>query len=121
MPTFTERPAAISTTATGTAEVCPYCRTCDGVRRTAGTGRIHGWVCDHCDTSWAYTVPDTRAAVVLTTDLGAAAQEIGRLRWTLRQVVMLADDAPGLTNEQLRSRLLKLAEKGADCTVSGRR
>jgi hypothetical protein len=53
-------------------------------------------------------VPDSRTAALLD-DLGAAAQEIGRLRWTLRQVVTLADDAPGLTDQQLRDRLLALA------------
>jgi hypothetical protein len=35
------------------------------------------------------TVPDSRTAALLS-DLGAAAQEIGRLRWTLQQVVILA-------------------------------
>jgi hypothetical protein len=54
-------------------------------------------------------VPYSRTAALLG-DLGAVAQEIGRLRWTLRQVVRLADNAPGLTDEQLRARLLALAE-----------
>jgi hypothetical protein len=44
-------------------------------------------------------------------DLGAAAEEIGRLRWALRQVIALADDAPGLTDAQLRQRLLTLADQ----------
>jgi hypothetical protein len=46
------------------------------------------------------------------TDHGAAAEEIGWLRWTLTQVIALADDAPGLTDEQLRDRLLALAGPG---------
>jgi hypothetical protein len=37
-------------------------------------------------------------------DHGAEVEEIGRLRWALNQVVMLADDAPGLTDERLRDR-----------------
>ena len=44
-------------------------------------------------------------------DLGAAAEEIGRLRWSLRQVIALAEDAPGLTDAQLRERLLALADQ----------
>jgi hypothetical protein len=44
-------------------------------------------------------------------DLGAAAEEIGRLRWALRQVIALAEDAPGLTDAQLRERLLALADQ----------
>jgi hypothetical protein len=45
------------------------------------------------------------------TDHGAAAEEIGRLQQVLNQVIMLADDAPGLTDEQLRDRLLALADQ----------
>jgi hypothetical protein len=45
------------------------------------------------------------------TEHGAATEEIGRLRWTLNQVIGLADDAPGLTSEQLRDRLLGLADQ----------
>lgn len=44
-------------------------------------------------------------------DLGAAAEEIGRLRWSLRQVIALAEEAPQLTDAQLRQRLLALADQ----------
>jgi ribosomal protein L37AE/L43A len=103
-------------TAAGTnADACPYCRTSDGIRRVTGAGSVHAWACDRCDTGWAFTtVPDnTRAAVLLTTDLGAAAQEIGRRRWLLRQVqvVQLADDAPQMADVELRDRLLALANR----------
>jgi hypothetical protein len=54
-------------------------------------------------------VPDSRTAALLG-DLGAAAQEIGRLRWALVQVVTLADELPKLTDVELRDRLLELAE-----------
>jgi hypothetical protein len=40
----------------------------------------------------------------------AAAEEIGRLRWKLAQVIAVADDAPRLTDRELRDRLLALAE-----------
>lgn len=106
------RPANTSTTATD-SEACPYCGTSDRTRPTTDTGRVRAWVCDHCSTDWAYTVPDSRAAVLLTTDLGAVAREIGRLRWALRQVIALADDAPTITDVELRARLLTLAESGA--------
>jgi transposase-like protein len=59
-----------STTVTDPATVaCPYCRTSDRIRGTGDTGRIQAWSCDRCRTDWVYTVPDTRAAVLLTTDL----------------------------------------------------
>jgi ribosomal protein L37AE/L43A len=106
----------VNTTTTVTAtdlDACPYCRTSDRTRQTSDTGRVQAWACDNCGTDWAFSVirPDSRAAALLT-DLGAAAQEIGRLRWILAQVVMLADDAPTLTDEQLRVRLAALAEPG---------
>jgi hypothetical protein len=45
-------------------------------------------------------------------DLGAAAEEIGRLRWTLAQVIAVADDAPGLTDRELRDRLADRTHPG---------
>jgi hypothetical protein len=86
---------------------CPYCGTITGVRQTSDTGHIQAWACDHCDTDWAFTLPETRAAVLLS-DLGAAAQEIRRLRWALAQVITLADEMPTLTDVELRTRLLAL-------------
>jgi transposase-like protein len=55
-------PVSTSTTAT-----CPYCQNTD-VRQTTDTGRIQAWSCDRCATDWAFTVQDTCAAVLLTTD-----------------------------------------------------
>jgi hypothetical protein len=93
---------------------CPYCRSTTGTRQTSDTGRIQAWACDRCDTDWAFTVPDSRAVTfTLLGDLGAAAQEIGRQRSILRQLVMLADDAPALADQHLRARLLVLAESCA--------
>jgi hypothetical protein len=87
---------------------CPYCGTTSGVRQTSDTGRIQAWSCDRCATDFAFTVPDSPTAALLG-DLSAAVEEIGRLRWKLAQVTALADDAVGLTGEQLRDRLLALA------------
>jgi hypothetical protein len=92
-------------------EACPYCRTSDRTRWTTDTGRVRAWSCDHCDTDWAYTVPDYRTAAL--GDLGAVAQEIWRLRWALAQVITLADEMPTLTDVELRTRLLTLTESGA--------
>ena len=43
--------------------------------------------------------------------LTATVEELGRSRWMLGQVITLADDAPGLTDEKLRDRLLALADR----------
>jgi hypothetical protein len=92
---------------------CPYCGVTSGVRQTGDTGRIQAWSCDHCDTDFAFTVPDSRTAATLLGDLGAVAREIRRLRWTLAQVITLADEIPKLTDVELRTRLLMLTELGA--------
>ena len=56
---------------------------------------------------------DSRTAALLG-DLGAVAQEIRRLRWTMAQVITLADEMPKLTDVELRTRLLMLlTELGA--------
>jgi uncharacterized protein YciW len=44
-------------------------------------------------------------------DLDAATEEIGRLRSILAQVPVLADDAPKVTDGELRERLAALGER----------
>lgn len=46
--------------------------------------------------------------------LTATVEERGRSRWILGQVISLADDAPGLTDAQLRDRILVLADRSRD-------
>lgn len=90
-------------------EACPGCGTTTGVQQITGSSpKVHAWSCTACGLDWAITVvnPHLRARY-----LTAAAEEIRRLRWTLRQVVTLADDAPTITDQQLRNRLLALAER----------
>lgn len=42
--------------------------------------------------------------------LAATVEQLGTARSILRQLIALADDAPGLTDVQLRNQLLVLAE-----------
>ncbi len=69
-------------------EACPYCVSSDGMRQTSDTRRTQAWACDRCNTEWAISVirPYSRAAALLN-DLGAAAEEIRRLRWKLTQLI----------------------------------
>jgi hypothetical protein len=46
--------------------------------------------------------------------LTATVEKRGRSRWILGQLITLADDAPGLTDAQLRDRLLVLADRSRD-------
>ena len=93
---------------------CPYCGTASGVQPAAGTSpRVKAWLCRACQTAWAVTVVNPQ----LHFDrLAATVEQLG----VLRRLIRLADDAPGLSNEQLRARLLTLADR-ADCAVSGPR
>lgn len=105
-----------STMVTGTTDIdpCPCCGTTSGVQPMPAPPKVDAWTCTACGLNWAISVirPDSRAAALLT-DLGATAQEIGRLRRTLRQLCTLADQAPTITNEQLRDRLTALADSCA--------
>ncbi|MGH4008505.1 MAG: hypothetical protein ACRDTH_10190 [Pseudonocardiaceae bacterium] len=92
------------------AEACPGCGDTTGVQPTTGTPpRVQAWSCTECDTRWAITAVRPQQPAYFG-DLCAAVEQLGRLRWTLRQIVQLADQMPELTDQQLRARLLALAE-----------
>lgn len=92
------------------AEACPGCEATTGVLPITGTSpKVAAWRCAECDTSWAITAVRPQQPAYFD-ELGAAVDELGRLRWILRQVVALADDVPKLTDAELRDRLLALAE-----------
>jgi len=57
------------------------------------------------DSGWGEQLPSSLF------DLRAAVEEIGRLRSILNQVPVLADDAPGVTDRELRERLAALGER----------
>jgi hypothetical protein len=50
--------------------------------------------------------PHLRSAYLV--DMVAAAAEIDRLSWRCRQIIALAEQAPTITDQQLRARLLAL-------------
>lgn len=101
-------PVRTSSTATD-LDACPYCRGTTGVQPITSTSpKVQAWSCTACGTNWAITSTPRPAYLV---DLGAAVDEIGRLRWTLRQVVILADEMPKLTDVELRHRLMALADR----------
>ncbi|MGH3771417.1 MAG: hypothetical protein ACRDRW_08495 [Pseudonocardiaceae bacterium] len=92
-----------------TAESCPGCGATTGVLRTTGTAPpIHTWSCMTCGLNWVISAVNPHPRPTHLADL-AAAGEIRRLRHTPRQVITLADDAPTITDQQLRDRLLTLA------------
>lgn len=92
--------------------LCPGCGSVDGVRWTGGSRSTDAWAC-RCGMRWAVSVvqPRTTGRPAYLTDLGAAAEELGRRGWLLEQIVALGDTAAELTDEQLRARLLALADR----------
>ena len=52
--------------------------------------------------------------LVYLDQLTATVEERGRSRWMLGQLITLADDAPALTDAQLRDRLLVLADRSQE-------
>ena len=86
----------------GEIRACPGCGKTDGVARTDSPFGVDAWRCAACSMSWAVTVVNPRPQLA---DLGSAVEEIGALRWVLRAVVTLAEQAPALADGALRNRL----------------
>jgi hypothetical protein len=78
------------------------------VQLTSATSRVTAWTCT-CGLSRATSLVKPHLRPQYPVSIAAALDEISRLRRTLAQVITLADDAPTLTDDQLRDRLLTLA------------
>jgi hypothetical protein len=99
-------------TASAAENCCPGCDETDGVEQTTATPHgVAAWTCTRCGMNWAVTLVNHGQRAAYFEQLAATVEEIGRPRWLLQQVVILADDAPGLSDEQLRDRLLVLADR----------
>ena len=85
---------------------CPYCGTSDGVQRQPAPPRVQAWRCTSCGTDFACTTVNPQPYF---DHLTATVQQLGAARSILREVVALADDAPTITDRELRHRLLALA------------
>lgn len=90
-------------------DACPGCGTTHGVQPQPAPPNVDAWTCTACGMDWAITVVNPHLRPAYLTDLAAAAEEIGRLRWTLRAIITLATDAPQLADVELRERLVALA------------
>ena len=60
---------------------------------TGTSPRVQAWPCTVCDTSWAITIVNPQLPTGYLTDLAAAVEEVEQLRWTLAQVIAVADEA----------------------------
>lgn len=91
------------------AESCPGCNQIEGVEQTSSTARVTAWKCTRCQTSWAMSLVNAH----LRDRAGDYAEQVGAARWILQQIVQLVDQMPELTDRELRTRLLALAEASA--------
>ncbi|MDQ3764482.1 MAG: hypothetical protein M3460_23865 [Actinomycetota bacterium] len=93
-------------TVTGTPAMDPYpscATTTAGARPDPGTApRVRAWTCAGCGTWWAITVASPRPWLVQLAGKPVAVRSV------LQSVVTLAEQAPELSDEQLRSRLSRL-------------
>ncbi|MGH3769032.1 MAG: hypothetical protein ACRDS0_31660 [Pseudonocardiaceae bacterium] len=90
-------------------ESCPGCGHLEGVELTSATARVVAWTCTRCGMGWAHSVVNPCQRPFL--DHLAGTVELAVARSTLREVCALADQAPGLTDTDLRARLLALAQR----------
>ncbi len=80
-------------------DLCPYCGTTADVRPiTSNSPKVWAWSCAACGTDWAVSVVNRH---LYLDHLTAAV--------LLRQLIVLADQAPSLQDDQLRARLAALA------------
>ncbi|MGH3936449.1 MAG: hypothetical protein ACRDS1_15970 [Pseudonocardiaceae bacterium] len=84
------------------AETCPGCGATTGVQPKLAPPKVQAWSCTACETQWAITVVNPRPYLDHLAGMVAA-------RSVLRQVIALADQAPELTDEELRTQLHALA------------
>ncbi len=92
---------------------CPSCETTDGVQLITGTSpKVQAWSCASCGTQWAITVVNPRPKPYL--DQLARVVELQATRTILREVITLADRASMISNAELRSRLLTLANRATN-------
>jgi transposase-like protein len=92
---------------------CPYCDATSGVTRVAcDSPKVQAWWCSVCEGTWWFSVVNPRPARSFLEQLTASV-ELTAARLALREIITLADQAPTLTDEQLRFRLRALAHSVA--------
>ncbi len=90
------------------AEECPGCARIDGAELTRCTSRVSAWKCIQCNTQWAISVVNPHLRPDYPATLAAAVEQLSTARSLLTQIITLAQDAPMITDVELRSRLVAL-------------
>jgi hypothetical protein len=74
--------------------------------QVSNLSKVPAWSCVACGTEWVISMVNPRPFL----DLLGATVDLAAARSVLRELIRLADLVPELTEEQLRFRLLALAE-----------
>jgi hypothetical protein len=90
---------------------CPGCGQIDGVEQTSSTPRVAAWKCTRCAIPWAISLVNHGQRPAYFDQLAATVEQLGATRSVLRAVITLADDAATLSDQELRDRLLALADR----------
>jgi hypothetical protein len=91
---------------------CPGCGQIEGVEQTSRTPRVAAWKCTRCAMSWAISLVNPRGQRPAYFDqLAATVEQLGATRSVLRHVITLGGDAATLSDQELRDRLLALADR----------
>jgi hypothetical protein len=113
----TESGPSTMTDSTISVEPCPGCWTISGVAVITGTApTVQAWSCSACRTDWAVSVVNPRPYL----DHLTAAVNLTAARSVLREITVLAEEAPALTDEQLWFRLRALAGCAAPRSAAAR-
>jgi ribosomal protein L37AE/L43A len=99
-----------NTMMTGPADqACPGCGDTTGAHPSPGISpRVKAWSCTACQTDWATTTVNPQPYF---DRLAATVEQLGTTRSALRTVITLTDDAATLPDQELRDRLLALADR----------
>jgi hypothetical protein len=90
-------------------EACPGCRKTVDVRQVLATPPgVYEGACSGCGMGWAITTVNPQPYLDRLT---AAVERLTAARSLSRRLHALAEEAPMITNEELRDRLLALADR----------
>lgn len=104
---------------TGHTSSCPFCNLASGLRRKAFISKVQEWPCAACGGHWWISMVSPRPAWLFLDHLSGTV-DLAAARSVLREIITLGDQATGLTDEQLRFRLLTLAGHTASKSPASR-
>lgn len=83
-------------------EACPGCNETGGITWAGGSRIADTWMCNQYGMRWAVTLVNPRPpGADFCSSLADSAEQIGRLRYLLGQIIELAEQAPGKPQDRV--------------------